>query len=108
MKERATRLLRAFATSDLEAIDELCAADLLLWGTDAGEVWRGKAEVLAGFAGAFDLSVDWIGEPDIHGEWVAGNIEFALPDTTPLAARVTMVFRDGLLAHAHYSVAVTD
>jgi ketosteroid isomerase-like protein len=108
MREQATRLLRAFAASDLETIDELCADDVLLWGTDAGEVWRGKTEVLAGFAGAFSLSVDWVGEPDIQGEWVAGNIEFALPDSTPLAARVTMVFRDGLLAHAHYSVAVTE
>jgi hypothetical protein len=32
-------------------------------------------------------------------------VEFELGDGTLVPARVTMVFREGLLAHAHYSVA---
>jgi ketosteroid isomerase-like protein len=105
MKDPATELLHAFARSDLDAIDRLCAEDVFVWGTDAGEVWDGKAAVVASFAGAFDLRVEWVGEPLVRHDWVAGDAEFALGDGTRVPARVTMVFREGLLAHAHYSVA---
>jgi ketosteroid isomerase-like protein len=105
MIERATALLHAFARSDVEAIAELCAEDVLLVGTDAGERWDGRASVVSAFAGAFDLSVDWVGEPTIGDDWLFGDVVFGLPDRGPQAARVTMVFCDGRLAHAHYSVA---
>jgi hypothetical protein len=49
--------------------------------------------------------VRWLGEPEAHDDWVAGEVEFELGDGTLVPARVTMVFREGLLAHAHYSVA---
>jgi ketosteroid isomerase-like protein len=106
MKEQATRLLHAFATSDLPAIDELCADDALLWGTDVDEAWHGKQAILDAFSGTFDLGVGWIGEPVEQDDWVAGHVEFVLGDGGVVPARVTMVFREGLLAHAHYSVAV--
>jgi len=105
MTERATALLHAFARSDLPVIAELCAEDVLLVGTDAGELWRGRDAVVSAFAGAFDLSVAWVAEPNVRGEWPLGDVEFGLPDGARQPARVTMVFRDGLLAHAHYSVA---
>jgi ketosteroid isomerase-like protein len=105
MIERATALLHAFARSDVEAIAELCAEDVLLVGTDAGERWDGRASVVSAFAGAFDLSVDWVGEPTIGDDWLFGDVVFGLPDGGRQAARVTMVFCDGRLAHAHYSVA---
>jgi hypothetical protein len=108
VKEQATRLLRAFASSDLETIDQLCDEDVLLWGTDAAEVWRGKAAVLTDFAGAFDLGVSWAGEPVIRDDWVAGEVEFVLANGAVQPARVTMVFRAGFLTHAHYSVALKD
>jgi ketosteroid isomerase-like protein len=100
MRERATALLEAFARSDLDTIRELCAEDVLLVGTDAGERWEGRDAVLSAFVGAFDLAVTWAEEPVVRGDWVFGDVLF---DTQP--ARVTMVFRDGRLAHAHYSVA---
>jgi ketosteroid isomerase-like protein len=100
MKEPATALLHAFARSDLDVIRELCADDVLLVGTDAGERWSGREVVLRAFAGTFDLDVAWDGEPTVRGDWVFGDVRFG-----DQAARVTMVFRDGLLAHAHYSVA---
>lgn len=106
MREQATALLHAFARSELGAIDRLCADDVVIWGTDVGETWEGKRTVLASFAGAFDLDVHWVGDPLARDNWVAGNAEFALGDGTRVAARVTMVFRDGLLAHGHYSIAM--
>jgi ketosteroid isomerase-like protein len=101
MTERATALLHAFARSDVDVIASLCAEDVLLVGTDAGEVWRGRDAVVSAFAGAFDLSVAWVGEPVVRDDWLFGDVVFE----ERLPARVTMVFRDGLLAHAHYSVA---
>jgi ketosteroid isomerase-like protein len=102
MTERATALLHAFARSDVPVIEELCAEDVLLVGTDAGELWRGRDVVASAFAGAFDLSVQWAGEPVARDDWLFGDVVF----DGHQRARVTMVFRDGLLAHAHYSIAV--
>jgi ketosteroid isomerase-like protein len=105
MTERATALLHAFARSDVDVIAALCAEDVLLVGTDAGELWRGRDTVVSAFAGAFDLAVEWAGEPVVRDDWLFGDVVFGLADGERLPARVTMVFRDGLLAHAHYSVA---
>jgi SnoaL-like domain len=105
MTERATALLKAFGRSELQTIQALCAEDVLLVGTDAAEVWAGRATVAAAFAGAFDLEVEWVGEPTVRDDWLFGDVVFALADGARRAARVTMVFRDGLLAHAHYSIA---
>jgi SnoaL-like domain len=106
LRARATGLLEAFARSDLEAIGRLCSDDVLLWGTDDGEAWQGKQQVLSSFAGAYDLEVRWLREPTVGEGWVAGLIEFVLADGERLPSRVTMVFREGLLVHAHYSVAL--
>jgi hypothetical protein len=105
MTERATALLHAFARSDLEAIAALCAQDVLLVGTDAAERWDGRSAVVSAFAGAFDLSVEWVRDPTVRDDWLFGDVMFGLPDGGRQSARVTMVFREGLLAHAHYSVA---
>jgi ketosteroid isomerase-like protein len=105
MTERATALLQAFARSDVDAIAQLCADDVLLVGTDAGEVWDGREAVVSAFAGAFDLSVQWAGEPTVRGDWLFGDVVFGLPDGARQPARVTMVFREGRLTHAHYSIA---
>jgi SnoaL-like domain len=103
---RATAVLHAFARSDILALGQLCHEDVLVWGTDEGEVWQGKAAVLSGFDGAYDLAVRWLGTP-VHGAgWVAGLVEFSVPDGEPVTARVTMVFTGDLLVHAHYSVAL--
>jgi ketosteroid isomerase-like protein len=105
MTERATALLHAFARSDVSAIASLCAEDVVLVGTDAGERWDGRDAIVSAFAGAFDLSVEWAGEPTARDDWLFGDVVFGLPDGARQPARVTMVFRDGLLVHAHYSVA---
>jgi hypothetical protein len=102
--EDATALLRAFASSDIQTLDRLCSADVFVWGTDQGEVWEGKEQVLSEFAGAFDLEVRWLGSPHVGADWVAGEIEFALPEGRQIPARVTMIFGEGILTHAHYSV----
>lgn len=105
MIEAATELLHAFARSDLEPIERLCAEDVLLVGTDEGEVWEGRDHVLAAFRGAFDLQVEWAAPPRVGPGWLHGNAVFTAPDGSTAPVRVTMVFRGDLLAHAHYSVA---
>jgi ketosteroid isomerase-like protein len=103
--DAAGELLRAFARSDLAAIRRLCAEDVLLVGTDEDELWHGRDAVLAAFDGAFDLDVRWDGEPVARDAWLFGACVFTDAGGTETRARVTTVFRDGLLAHAHYSVA---
>jgi SnoaL-like domain len=105
VREAANELLQAFARSDLETIRRLCADDVLLVGTDWDEVWHGRDAVLAAFADAFDLGVRWLEEPVACDGWLFGVCAFADEDDAEIPARVTMVFREGLLAHAHYSIA---
>lgn len=105
MIEAATELLEAFARSDVDAIVRLCADDVLVWGTDDGESWEGVETLVDAFRGTFDLGVRWLDEPVSRDDWVAGRVEFEFGDGSTVPTRVTMVFRDGLLAHAHYSVA---
>ena len=105
MREAADALLQAFACSDLETIRRLTTSDLLLVGTDRDELWTGRDTVLAAFGGAYDLGVRWLTEPVAGGDWVFGVCVFTDRHGVEMPARVTMVFRDGLLSHAHYSVA---
>ena len=105
MIEAATELLHAFAHSDLEPIERLSAEDVLLVGTDEGELWEGRPELLEAFRGAFDLRVEWAAPPRLGPDWLYGEAIFTERDGTATRVRVTMVFRGGLLAHAHYSVA---
>jgi ketosteroid isomerase-like protein len=104
VQQIATELLQAFAVSDLDAIARLCADDMLLVGTDEGEYWEGLEAVLASFGGAYDLQVEWVGEPQARGNWVFGRAEFTEEDGSKLPVRVTMVFAGEKLVHAHYSV----
>jgi ketosteroid isomerase-like protein len=103
--EAATELLQAFARSDLETIGRLCADDVLLVGTDEGEVWEGRSSLLDSFRGAFDLRVEWVATPRVGPDWLFGEALFTGRDGSTTRVRVTMVFRGHLLAHAHYSLA---
>jgi ketosteroid isomerase-like protein len=105
--ETATELLHAFARSNIDTLGRLCADDVVVWGTDIGEEWAGKEQLLAAFEGAFDLDVAWADDPVAQGPLVAGHAVFVLNDGATMQARVTMVFRDRLLAHAHYSLPAT-
>lgn len=100
----ATRVLHAFARSDLDAVAEFCAPDVVLVGTAADERWEGRDGVLTSFADAFDLDVRWASPPIVRDSWLFADVQFTDGEGATLDARVTMVFRDGLLAHAHYSV----
>jgi hypothetical protein len=109
VRESADAILTAFAHSDLEAVERLCAQDVLVFGTDANEVWHDRTDLASALdrMRELDLRVRWLAEP-VSGEgWVAGPAEFTLADGSTLAVRVSMVFdRDHRLRHAHYSVAV--
>jgi SnoaL-like domain len=105
VREAADELLEAFAHSDLQTIRRLCAEDVLLVGTDRDELWQGRDTVLAAFADTFDLGVRWLSEPVACDDWLFGVCGFVDDDDAEIPARVTMVFRGGLLTHAHYSIA---
>lgn len=105
MIDSAGELLHAFARSDLQTIERLCAKDVLLVGTDRDEFWHGRDTVLTAFAGAFDFGVRWLTEPVAGDGWLFGACAFTGEHGVEIRARVTMVFRDGRLAHAHYSIA---
>jgi hypothetical protein len=110
VRERADSILTAFARSDLEAVERLCAHDVVVFGTDVEEVWhdRGALSSALDSMRELDLQVRWLGEPASGEDWVAGQAEFTLADGSTLPVRVSMVFADdGRLAHAHYSIAVT-
>ncbi len=106
MIESATELLQGFARSDLATIERLCAEDLLLIGTDTDEIWEGRDLILRSFAGVFDLKASWIGEPITRDDWVFGLARLTGADGTSTDVRLTMVFRNRLLVHGHYSAAV--
>jgi SnoaL-like protein len=105
MLDTATAILQAFAKSDLETIRRLCADDLLLVGTDRDEFWDGLPAVMSSFGGAYDLDVEWVDQPTIRGDWLFAGAVFTEADGSKLPVRVTMIFADGKLTHAHYSVA---
>jgi hypothetical protein len=88
----------------MEVIAELCAPDVVLIGTDTNERWQGRDAVLESLAGAFDLDAQWSSPPIIRDSWLFAEVAFTDGVGSTVHARVTMVFRGGLLAHAHYSV----
>jgi hypothetical protein len=104
--DRASEVLRALARSDVEALARLCSQDVLVVGTDEGELWHGRDGLVEAFRGAFDLEVEWADQPVVGQGWLFGPVVFTLPDGARTPARVTMVFENDLLVHAHYSAAV--
>jgi ketosteroid isomerase-like protein len=108
-RESADAVLAAFARSDLGAVERLCAEDVVVFGTDADEVWHDRRALAAALDGMreLDLRARWLGEPALGEDWVAGPAEFTLADGSILPVRVSMVFEGDRLVHAHYSVAVT-
>jgi hypothetical protein len=106
-RDLAARLLEALARSDLATVEPLCAEDVVVFGTDAHEVWHDRAGLLSALERMreLDLRARWSGEPAAGPGWVAGSAEFTLQDGSTLPVRVSMVFAGGRLVHAHYSVA---
>ena len=104
--ERATGLLRALATSDLARVSKLCTSDVLIYGTDSGERWSRLDELLPALDAmrTLQLQAAWIEPPAEGVDWVAGVAMYTSPSMAPTAVRITMVFRDALLVHGHFSV----
>jgi len=105
--ETATEVLDVFARSDIERARALCAEELLLFGTDVGEVWHDRESFLEALEAMRELglSARWRETPIVADGWVAGEAEFTFPDGRTLPVRVTLVFADGSLVHGHYSLA---
>jgi hypothetical protein len=102
----ATDLLHALAASDLDRVSAMCAPDVLLYGTDEGERWDRRDELLRALEAmrSLQLRADWSGPPAAGFDWVAGVALYTSPSMAPTAVRITMVFRDALLVHGHFSV----
>jgi len=105
---RATRLLAAFAVGDLEAVESMCAEDVVVYGTDRGERWADRRSLLAALAPmrALGLSAEWLTPPTVGTDWVAGVALYKGTEMAPTEVRVTMAFTDELLTHGHFSAEV--
>jgi hypothetical protein len=103
----ATVILETFARADVERARFLCAPDLLLFGTDVGELWSERESFLVDLDGMRELGLRarWREDAAVGDQWAAGIAEFTLSDGTTLPVRVTLVFAEGKLVHGHYSVA---
>jgi ketosteroid isomerase-like protein len=109
IEDRAERLLRAFAGSDVRALRELCRDDVVVFGTDRGERWAGMASLLPAIEAmrVLELNARWEGPIVAGRNWAAGIAHYTAAQMAPTDVRVTLVFdEDGRLAHAHFSVAV--
>jgi len=103
----ATEVLDCFARSDVERARALSAPDVVLFGTDDGELWLDREAFLVDLEAMRELGLRarWQEPPSVGDGWVAGTAEFTLGDGSTLPVRVTLVFSGGLLVHGHYSVA---
>jgi SnoaL-like domain len=103
----ATLVLATFARADVDRAQDLCARDLLLYGTDVGELWSDRESFIAALDGMRELGLRarWREDPTVGDRWVAGIADFTLAHGTTLPVRVTLVFAEGKLVHGHYSVA---
>jgi hypothetical protein len=106
LEATATRLLEAFAASDLEAVEAMCAEGVVVYGTDRGERWADRRSLLAALEPmrALGLSAAWVEPPAIAPGWAAGVALYEGASMDPTAVRVSMAFEGDLLAHAHFSV----
>ena len=104
--ELADAVVAAFAASDLEAAERLCHEDVVVFGTDADEVWWDRDSLLAALDGMRELGLraSWVGERRLDDGWAAGFVRFTLQDGSTLDTRVSLVFVEGLLVLGHYSV----
>jgi hypothetical protein len=104
--ERATDLLTALAISDLERVSAMSAPDVLLYGTDVGERWHRRDDLLEALdvLRSLQLQAVWAEPPTAGTDWVAGIALYTSPSMEPMQVRVTMVFQDALLVHSHFSV----
>lgn len=110
LRALAGTLLDALAESDLDRVAAACRENVVVFGTDADEIWHDRAGLLAGiepFVGA-GMSARWEGDPDCGSNWVAGTAIYTLPDGSTVPVRVSMVFDGDRLAHGHFSVAVPE
>ncbi|HEY4277204.1 MAG TPA: hypothetical protein VGM91_03230 [Conexibacter sp.] len=100
-------LLPAFAASDLATIERMAAPGAVVFGTDVGERWDERGALLSSLdeMRALGLRARWCGDVVGGEDWVAGTARYETPDGEALAVRVSLVFRDGLLAHGHFSLA---
>jgi hypothetical protein len=103
----ATRLLEAFAASDLITLTGLCRPDVVVYGTDEGERWSGLEPLLEALDAMRDLQLTatWTAPPQTGAGWAAGVATYAGAQLDPVPVRVTLVFdAAGRLAHGHFSV----
>jgi hypothetical protein len=105
--ELAARLLGAFASSDLAALEGLTAPDVVVFGTDDGEVWHDRASLFDALDRMRELGLraQWQDDLVLGDGWLAGTADYVLPDGSVLPVRVSLTFVADRLVHGHFSVA---
>ena len=105
-RELAAEMLAALATSNVDRVRELTAADVVLFGTDEGERWDDRRSLLDALEEmrSLGLTAAWADDVREGQGWVAGTAIYRLADGSQLPTRVSLVFVDGRLVHGHFSV----
>ena len=107
LRDTAARVLDAMATSDVDAVRQLCRTDVVVYGTDEDERWSGVEPLADALDGMrhLGLAAGWQAPPAAGPGWVAGVARYTGKAIEPMLVRVTMVFDDAeRLAHGHFSV----
>jgi hypothetical protein len=106
VRRLADEVLQALASSNLEALRQLCSTRLVMFGTDAGERWSDLAALCAALEPmrALRLQAHWEPEPAIGHDWVAGTAIYRSSAGPAVLTRATLVFDEGVLVHGHFSI----
>lgn len=110
VNQLASALLEVFSTSDLRGVEARCRQDVVVFGTDEDEQWFSRDDLLQALDDMRDAGsrARWSLTPICHGNWAAGTALYHMPDGSEVPVRVSMVFEDSFLAHAHFSIGVTE
>jgi hypothetical protein len=106
-RELAAEVLTALATSDVDRVRELTAANVVLFGTDDGERWDDLGSLIDALEEmrALGLTAGWAGDVREGHGWVAGTAIYRLADGSHVPTRISLVFEESRLVHGHFSIA---
>ena len=112
--EAAEKLIGAFNSRDLAALDALIApgARVLGIGSDPDEWWLGHDRLVSVMTTQLEEmgGARWeLRDPVSSDRWLAARADVHMPDGTRVSGRVTVACaHDGKVEHFHFSIGVTN